>query len=366
MAEVLHLLRGERDLGEDHPVDPTVQCLDRRDDLVARRRRGGGDDEQVVAALGAHRLGAGDDVGEVPGVDHRHDDRHRVGATGRGSRSRWVRSIVELAGHLLHPVPGASGDVGQAAQGAAHRGHRDAGFQRDVLDGRALGSPAGVRMSATQPQYARGGRIERGRHRPPASLRSICRGQRHYKEIMTLQLSDDGPVRIVTIDRPQRRNAVDAATAAELLEAFTAFDEDEAVSVAVLTGAGGAFCAGADLKALAEGDRRPVAEDGPGPMGPTPAPPHEARHRRHRGSRSCRRARARPVVRPAGRRLGCRARRVLPALRRAARRPGNDPPAAADRAQPSQRPDPDGARRRRCRGGADRASSTASSRRVRR
>ena len=86
---------------------------------------------------------------------------------------------------------------------------------------------------------------------------------------MTLQLSDDGPVRIVTIDRPQRRNAVDAATAAELLEAFTAFDEDETVSVAVLTGAGGAFCAGADLKALTEGDRRPVAEDGPGPMGPS-------------------------------------------------------------------------------------------------
>jgi len=86
---------------------------------------------------------------------------------------------------------------------------------------------------------------------------------------MTLQLSDDGPVRVVTIDRPQRRNAVDAATAAELLEAFTAFDEDETVSVAVLTGAGGAFCAGADLKALTEGDRRPVAEDGPGPMGPS-------------------------------------------------------------------------------------------------
>ena len=86
---------------------------------------------------------------------------------------------------------------------------------------------------------------------------------------MTLQLSDDGPVRIVVIDRPERRNAVDAATATELLEVFTAFDEDEAASVAVLTGAGGAFCAGADLKALTEGDRRPVSEDGPGPMGPT-------------------------------------------------------------------------------------------------
>ena len=86
---------------------------------------------------------------------------------------------------------------------------------------------------------------------------------------MTLIVSDDGPVRIIMIDRPQRRNAVDSATAAELLEAFTAFDADEAASVAVLTGADGAFCAGADLKALAEGDRRPVSEEGPGPMGPT-------------------------------------------------------------------------------------------------
>ena len=74
---------------------------------------------------------------------------------------------------------------------------------------------------------------------------------------------------VVTIFRPERRNAVDSATAAALLAAFTAFEEDDSASVAVLTGAGGTFCAGADLKALAEGDRRPVTEDGPGPMGPT-------------------------------------------------------------------------------------------------
>ena len=54
-----------------------------------------------------------------------------------------------------------------------------------------------------------------------------------------------------------------------MLGTFLDFDADDAASVAVLTGAGGAFCAGADLKALAEGDRRPVADDGPGPMGPT-------------------------------------------------------------------------------------------------
>ena len=114
VAEILHLLHGERDLGEDHPVDPTVQGLDRCDDLVASRRRRCGDDKQVVAALGAHRLGAGNDVGEVPGVDHRHDDGHGVGATGRRPGSGRVGSIVELAGHLLHPGPGGCGDVRQA------------------------------------------------------------------------------------------------------------------------------------------------------------------------------------------------------------------------------------------------------------
>lgn len=85
----------------------------------------------------------------------------------------------------------------------------------------------------------------------------------------TVEVSRDGPVTVVTICRPARRNAVDGATAAALLAAFGAFEEDETASVAVLTGAGGTFCAGADLKAMAEGDPRPVLENGPGPMGPT-------------------------------------------------------------------------------------------------
>jgi enoyl-CoA hydratase len=85
----------------------------------------------------------------------------------------------------------------------------------------------------------------------------------------TLQIRRDGPVTVVALDRPERRNAVDPATAAALLEAFTAFDADQTSSVAVLTGNGGNFCAGADLKALAAGDRHRVATDGPGPMGPT-------------------------------------------------------------------------------------------------
>ena len=75
---------------------------------------------------------------------------------------------------------------------------------------------------------------------------------------------------IVTLNRPARRNAVDRATADALYEAFTAFDADEALTVAVLTGAGGTFCAGADLQAIAQGRGNRTRPDGDyGPMGPT-------------------------------------------------------------------------------------------------
>jgi enoyl-CoA hydratase len=84
-----------------------------------------------------------------------------------------------------------------------------------------------------------------------------------------VRVDRDGPVTVVTIDRPERRNAVDAAAAAALADAFRAFDRDPGASVAVLTGAGGAFCAGADLKAIAAGRPPRVAPDGDGPMGPT-------------------------------------------------------------------------------------------------
>lgn len=76
-------------------------------------------------------------------------------------------------------------------------------------------------------------------------------------------------VAVITIDRPAQRNAVDAATALKLADAFRAFDADAAQSVAILTGANGHFCAGADLKAYAAGDRRRISEQGDGPMGPT-------------------------------------------------------------------------------------------------
>ncbi|MGD2132334.1 MAG: crotonase/enoyl-CoA hydratase family protein [Maricaulaceae bacterium] len=77
-------------------------------------------------------------------------------------------------------------------------------------------------------------------------------------------------VTVVTIERPDRRNAVDLETSQALFEAFKAFDEDAGADVAILTGAGGAFCAGADLQALAGGERKPIEPTGEfAPMGPT-------------------------------------------------------------------------------------------------
>ena len=86
---------------------------------------------------------------------------------------------------------------------------------------------------------------------------------------MTIHVDTNGPIVVVMIDRPERRNAVDREHAQALARAFRHFDEDDSVAVAVLTGAGGAFCSGADLKALAEGHGNRAAPDGDGPMGPT-------------------------------------------------------------------------------------------------
>jgi enoyl-CoA hydratase len=85
----------------------------------------------------------------------------------------------------------------------------------------------------------------------------------------TVVCEKKGRVFIVTIDRPHARNAVDLATASALVEAFGEFDEDNSLDVAVLTGAGGTFCAGADLKGIAAGRGNRLEESGPGPMGPT-------------------------------------------------------------------------------------------------
>jgi len=78
-----------------------------------------------------------------------------------------------------------------------------------------------------------------------------------------------GPVTTVILDRPDVRNAVDGPTAAALAEAFADFDADDDAAVAVLFGAGGTFCAGADLKAFGTPNGNQVEADGAGPMGPT-------------------------------------------------------------------------------------------------
>jgi enoyl-CoA hydratase len=79
-----------------------------------------------------------------------------------------------------------------------------------------------------------------------------------------------GPIRVVTLDRRDARNAVDRPTAQALADAFRSFEADDSLSVAVLVGAHGTFCAGADLKAMADDARRNRLErDGDGPMGPS-------------------------------------------------------------------------------------------------
>ena len=78
-----------------------------------------------------------------------------------------------------------------------------------------------------------------------------------------------GPVTTVILDRPQVRNAVDMPTAALLAEAFADFEADPDAAVAVLFGAGGTFCAGADLKAMGGPQANRTEPDGNGPMGPT-------------------------------------------------------------------------------------------------
>jgi len=86
---------------------------------------------------------------------------------------------------------------------------------------------------------------------------------------MPIVIEKDGPITIITLSRPEVRNAVDRQTACELAEAFRAFDADENARVAVFTGDQGQFCAGADLKKFAEGQPNRIEPDGDGPMGPT-------------------------------------------------------------------------------------------------
>jgi len=86
---------------------------------------------------------------------------------------------------------------------------------------------------------------------------------------MSVRVEHAGAVTTIILDRPERRNAVDGPMARALAEAFRAFEADETARVAVLWGAGGTFCAGADLKAFGTGEGLRVGPDGDGPMGPT-------------------------------------------------------------------------------------------------
>ncbi|RKR89008.1 enoyl-CoA hydratase [Micromonospora pisi] len=86
---------------------------------------------------------------------------------------------------------------------------------------------------------------------------------------MVVRVERNGPVTTVILDRPERRNAVDGPTARALADAFRTFDADPGASVAVLWGANGTFCSGADLKAIGTPSGNRVEPDGDGPMGPT-------------------------------------------------------------------------------------------------
>lgn len=88
----------------------------------------------------------------------------------------------------------------------------------------------------------------------------------------TVRTEIDGTTLVVSIDRPAVRNCVDQNTADQLASAFKAFEKNDALSVAILTGSDGHFCAGADLKAVSSGDpdrANRFETEGDGPMGPT-------------------------------------------------------------------------------------------------
>lgn len=89
---------------------------------------------------------------------------------------------------------------------------------------------------------------------------------------MSVRFDVDGPIAVVCIDRPEVSNAIDGPTASALAAAFRRFDADASLAVAVLTGSGGTFCAGADLKAARSRDparANRVEPEGDGPLGPT-------------------------------------------------------------------------------------------------
>ena len=179
---------------------------------------------------------------------------------------------------------------------------------------------------------------------------------------MSVHVEDRGAVRVVTIDRPAVRNAVDGPTAQLLYDVFVDFDGDDAVSVAVLTGGSGTFCAGADLKAISTGTGNTVGREGPaeivgslGPMGPTRLVLDKPVIAAVEGHAVAGRTGVGVLGRPSrgGERFDVRG--LLPPMGCTADRRWNDPAGAADRPVARPRSRPHRTRRRRCRGGTDRA-----------
>ena len=91
-------------------------------------------------------------------------------------------------------------------------------------------------------------------------------------DLTHVETTTDGPVFTIVMNRPDKRNAVDGPMAAELRKAFEDFEADDSLRAAVLWGAGGHFCAGADLTAIGDPGRRNALDPhggGSGPMGPS-------------------------------------------------------------------------------------------------
>jgi enoyl-CoA hydratase len=126
------------------------------------------------------------------------------------------------------------------------------------------------------------GKLEIGTTKPPSPEQDKCGGMNsedanitpvHKEPFMSstdVLVRQQGRITIVSLNRAQARNAVDRATAQALADAFRRFDADPNADVAVLHGEHGSFCAGADLKALNDAERRNRIEPtGDGPMGPS-------------------------------------------------------------------------------------------------
>ena len=153
---------------------------------------------------------------------------------------------------------------------------QDAGARRGGARRRLRGGARGTAL-------ATGRRPPGDRCRPGAAC-GCSSGARSERRSMAeaVRVERDGPVTTVLLHRPERRNAVDGATADALAQAFRAFDADPDAAVAVLHGEGGTFCAGADLQAVGTERRQPRQRRRRRPDGPDPDAARQACDRRGR------------------------------------------------------------------------------------